>query len=216
MGNAYSRDLRERALGFVERGGSRHAAARHFGVSVSTAVWVAASQAEPGTLEAGTLEPRKQGRPPGKGKLLRGLPRRESRGGARHHAGGARPGAPGRARGEGAFLVDLAGAQQSRHDIQNAPTLRKGDVVIADNLAVHKSPKAAAILRERGAWFLFLPSYSPDLNPIEMALAKLKAHLRRIGARTLDALRRAVGEICGVFDLDECWNYFREAGYVSD
>ena len=67
-----------------------------------------------------------------------------------------------------------------------------------------------------GAWFLFLPPYSPDLNPIEMAFSKLKAHLRRIGARTLDALWRAVGEICGLFDPDECWRYFREAGYVSD
>ena len=95
------------------------------------------------------------------------------------------------------------------------PTLRKGDVVILDNLGVHKSPNRRDPARE-GAWFLFLPPYSPDLNPIEMAFAKLKAHLRRIGARTLDALWRAVGEICGLFHPDECWNYFREAGYVSD
>ncbi len=101
-------------------------------------------------------------------------------------------------------------------ETQLAPTLRKGDVVILDNLKVHRSPKAAAILREKGAWFLFLPRYSPDLNPIEMAFAKLKAHLRRIGARTLDTLWCAVGEICGLFDPDECWNYFKEAGYVSD
>ena len=101
-------------------------------------------------------------------------------------------------------------------ETQLAPTLQKGDVVIADNLKVHKSAKAAAILREKGAWFLFLPRYSPDLNPIEMAFAKLKAHLRRIGARTLDTLWRAVGEICGLFDPDECWNYFKAAGYVSD
>jgi transposase len=77
-------------------------------------------------------------------------------------------------------------------------------------------PKAAELLRANGAWFLFLPPYSPDLNPIEMAFSKLKAHLRRIGARTLDALLRAVGEICGLFDPDECWNYFKEAGYASD
>jgi transposase len=101
-------------------------------------------------------------------------------------------------------------------ETQLAPNLRKGEVVIVDNLKVHKSPKAAAILREKGAWFLFLPRYSPDLNPIEMAFAKLKAHLRRIGARTLDALWRAVGEICGLFDPDECWNFFKAAGYVSD
>ena len=72
-------------------------------------------------------------------------------------------------------------------ETQLAPTLAPGDIVILDNLASHKSEKAQAILKERGAWFLFLPPYSPDLNPIEMAFAKLKAHLRRIGARTIDA-----------------------------
>lgn len=101
-------------------------------------------------------------------------------------------------------------------ETQLAPVLHKGDVVILDNLAVHKSERGAALLRERGAWFLFLPPYSPDLNPIEMAFSKLKAHLRRIGARTLDALWRAVGEICGLFHPDECWNFLKEAGYVAD
>ena len=95
-------------------------------------------------------------------------------------------------------------------ETQLAPELGKGDVVILDNLAVHRSPKAAEILRAKGAWFLFLPPYSPDLNPIEMAFSKLKAHLRRIGARTLDALWRAVGEICGLFDPDECWSYSKK------
>ena len=58
---------------------------------------------------------------------------------------------------------------------QLVPTLRKGDVIILDNLSSHKSPGAARALREIGAWFLFLPPYSPDLNPIEMAFSKLKA-----------------------------------------
>lgn len=98
-------------------------------------------------------------------------------------------------------------------ETQLAPTLQPGDVVILDNLAAHKSEKAKTILRERGAWFLFLPPYSPDLNPIEMAFAKLKAHLRRIAARTIDALWKAVGEICDLFDTDECWNFFKAAGY---
>ena len=61
---------------------------------------------------------------------------------------------------------------------QLAPAVRPGDIVVLDNLNVHKSPRAAAALAERGAWFLFLPRYSPDLNPIEMAFAKLKAHLK--------------------------------------
>jgi len=101
-------------------------------------------------------------------------------------------------------------------ETQLAPTLRPGDVVILDNLSSHKSERAKAILKERGAWFLFLPPYSPDLNPIEMAFAKLKAHLRRIGARTIDALWKAVGNICDLYTPDECWNYLREAGYVAD
>ena len=80
-------------------------------------------------------------------------------------------------------------------------------MVILDNLSSHKSEKAAAILKERGAWFLFLPPYSPDLNPIEMAFAKLKAHLRRIGARTIDvfdlSLRRySVVALPARYELD--------------
>ena len=101
-------------------------------------------------------------------------------------------------------------------ETQLAPTLRPGDVVILDNLASHKSEKAKAALRKRGAWLLFLPPYSPDLNPIEMAFAKLKAHLRRIKARTIDALWNAVGNICGLYSPDECWNYLKQAGYVAD
>lgn len=101
-------------------------------------------------------------------------------------------------------------------ETQLAPMLKPGDVIILDNLASHKSEKAAAILKERGAWFLFLPPYSPDLNPIEMAFAKLKAHLRRIGARTIDALWKAVGDICGLYSPEECWNYLKAAGYTSD
>lgn len=101
-------------------------------------------------------------------------------------------------------------------ETQLAPTLRAGDIVILDNLSSHKSEKARAILKERGAWFLFLPPYSPDLNPIEMAFAKLKAHLRRINARSIDALWRAVGSICDLYTPQECWNYLKEAGYASD
>ena len=101
-------------------------------------------------------------------------------------------------------------------ETQLAPTLKPGDMVILDNLSSHKSEKAKAILKERGAWFLFLPPYSPDLNPIEMAFAKLKAHLRRIGARTIDALWKAVGSICELYTPEECRNYLKDAGYASD
>ena len=100
-------------------------------------------------------------------------------------------------------------------ETQLAPTLEPGTVVIMDNLSTHKSPEAERILRERGCWFLFLPPYSPDLNPIEMAFSKLKAHLRRIGARSFDELINATGNVCDLFTPDECWNFFRAAGYAS-
>ena len=82
-------------------------------------------------------------------------------------------------------------------------------------MRVHKSDNAAQILKERGCWFLFLPPYSPDLNPIEMAFSKLKSHLRRIGARTIDSLIQAIGDICELYSPDECLNYFRASGYAS-
>ena len=94
-----------------------------------------------------------------------------------------------------------------------APTLEKGDVVIMDNLSAHKSPAAEKAIRAKGAWILFLPPYSPDLNPIEMAFAKLKAQLRARAIRTIDALWQAMGQICDLFEPAECRNYFTAAGY---
>jgi transposase len=101
-------------------------------------------------------------------------------------------------------------------ETQLAPTLHKGDVVILDNLATHRSPKAAAILKDIGAWFLFLPPYSPDLNPIEMAFAKLKALIRKAAARTYDQLWKAVGQVCNLFKEEECYNFFKAAGYETE
>jgi len=89
-------------------------------------------------------------------------------------------------------------------ETQLAPTLNRGDVVILDNLSSHKSEKAAQTLRNIGAWFLFLPPYSPDLNPIEMAFSKLKAHLRKAAARTFDEVWNAIGQICDLFSPQEC------------
>jgi transposase len=100
-------------------------------------------------------------------------------------------------------------------ETQLSPTLHKGDGVILDTLPAHKSEKAARCLRQKGAWFLVLPPYSPDLNPIEQAFAKIKAHLRKAEARTVDALWRALGDICNLFEPQECWNYLRAAGYAS-
>lgn len=96
-----------------------------------------------------------------------------------------------------------------------APELQPGTVVICDNLATHRNKDAATALKTQGCWFLYLPPYSPDLNPIEMAFSKLKAHLRQIGARTFDQMFNALAEICDLFTPQECWNYFCEAGYGS-
>jgi transposase len=98
-------------------------------------------------------------------------------------------------------------------ETQLAPRLQPGDVVILDNLAAHKSEKAEAILREKGAWLLFLPPYSPDLNPMEMAFSKLKAHLRATAARTINDLWKVIGDFSTLLTTDECSNYFRAAGY---
>ena len=94
-----------------------------------------------------------------------------------------------------------------------APTLRSGDVVILDNLPVHRSTIAANILKEIGAWFLFLPKYSPDLNPIEMAFSKLKALSRKATAQTYDELWQAAGNVCSMCTPDEYYNFFKAAGY---
>ena len=101
-------------------------------------------------------------------------------------------------------------------ETQLAPTLKEGDVVILDNFKPHQSQHAADCLKRKKAWFLFLPAYSPDLNPIEMAFAKLKALLRAAGARTYDALWRKIGDTCKLFEPDVCRNYFKVAGYACD
>ena len=71
-------------------------------------------------------------------------------------------------------------------------------------------------MKKRGAWFLFLPPYSPDLNPIEMAFAKLKAHLRKAGARTFEDLIQATGSISNMFSEQECLNFFAAANYAYE
>ncbi len=96
-----------------------------------------------------------------------------------------------------------------------APVLRSGDVVILDNLPAHKSAAARETLKAIGAWFLFLPKYSPDLNPIEMAFSKLKALIRKAAARTYDELWQIVGNVCKIFTDEECYNFFVAAGYET-
>ena len=95
------------------------------------------------------------------------------------------------------------------------PTLRPGDVVVMDNLGSHKSQAVRQAIRAAGAHLLFLPPYSPDLNPIEQAFAKLKHWMRRAAARSRETLWRAVGAILDRFTPEECSNYLTNAGYAS-
>ena len=93
------------------------------------------------------------------------------------------------------------------------PTLCPGDIVIMDNLNSHKGKAVRRLIRSAGAKLIFLPKYSPDLNPIEQVFAKLKHLLRKAAARTLQAICTAIGQSLTAFTPDECANYFRNAGY---
>ena len=95
------------------------------------------------------------------------------------------------------------------------PELRPGDIVILDNLSSHKGPKVRALIEAAGASLVFLPPYSPDLNPIEMAFARLKALLRKAAERTVAGLWAAIGTLLDSFTPAECRNYFAAAGYGS-
>lgn len=94
-----------------------------------------------------------------------------------------------------------------------APTLKRGDIVIMDNLPAHKSTAVRQAIEAAGATLQFLPPYSPDFNPIEMAFAKLKALLRKAEARTIPALWETVGGLTDRYQPEECANYFKAAGY---
>lgn len=96
-----------------------------------------------------------------------------------------------------------------------APTLQPGDIVVMDNLAAHKNSAIRAAIEAVGAELRYLPPYSPDLNPIENAFAKLKAILRKAAARNLDDLWNVIGQALPRFSPAECANYFATAGYGS-
>jgi len=94
------------------------------------------------------------------------------------------------------------------------PTLRPGDVVVLDNLAAHKQPEVREAIARAGAHLRFLPPYSPDFNPIELAFAKLKAFLRAARPRTFDHVCQLIATALGLFMPDECSNYVKHCGYV--
>jgi transposase len=93
------------------------------------------------------------------------------------------------------------------------PTLAPGDLVIMDNLGSHKGNAIRRAIRSAGAKLLFLPKYSPDLNPIEQVFAKLKHLLRKAAARSADAVCDAIGHLLDAFTPQECANYFVNSGY---
>lgn len=95
------------------------------------------------------------------------------------------------------------------------PELRRGDIVVLDNLSTHKIPSVALLISACGATVRYLPPYSPDLNPIEMAFAKLKAHLRQAAARTLPELQGPVAQSLTAFRPAHCQGFFRQARYTS-
>ncbi len=96
------------------------------------------------------------------------------------------------------------------------PTLSPGDIVILDNLGSHKGKAVRAAIRAAGAKLLFLPAYSPDLNPIEQVFAKLKTLLRKAAERTVETTWRRIGSLLDHFTPKECANYLRNSGYASN
>jgi transposase len=93
------------------------------------------------------------------------------------------------------------------------PTLSPGDVVIMDNLGSHRGKAVRRAIREAGAKLIFLPKYSPDLNPIEQVFSKLKHMLRRAQARSYDGLMVAIAELLDTYTSQECANYLQNSGY---
>ncbi len=95
------------------------------------------------------------------------------------------------------------------------PTLSPGDIVIMDNLGSHKGQAVRKAIRKAGAKLLFLPPYSPDLNPIEQVFAKLKLLLRKAAERTVEATWKRIGTLLDTFPPHECASYLRNSGYAS-
>ena len=95
------------------------------------------------------------------------------------------------------------------------PLLRRGDIVIMDNVRFHKSPGVRKLIEEAGATLEFLPPYSPDMNPIEKSFSKLKAFLRKTAARAVSTLRSVIETCHTLYTAQECNNYFEACGYAA-
>ena len=95
-----------------------------------------------------------------------------------------------------------------------APQLKKGDIVVMDKLSVHEVAGVEEAIKAAGATVHYLPTYSPDMNPIENAFAKVKSYLRKVAERTVPQLTRAIGRAVGAISAEDCKNIFQHEGYV--
>src|SRR5258708_4033568 len=201
MGKPYSLDLRERVVAALEAGLSTGQAATRFSIGKATAgAWGRLKRAQ------GDVRPAQQCNPKGSGLDAR----------ADFILGATR------------CSPDPTPAQMVRDGPMDAegfrawceqmlaPVLRPGHLVIMDNLAAHKVAGVRQAIEACGATLLYLPPYSPDLNPIENAFAKLKAHIRKAAARTIEALQTATADALQTFKPVECENFFAHAGYGFD
>jgi len=115
------------------------------------------------------------------------------------------------------YVIDVAMKGKTFRDYVEhhlAPTLRRNDTVVMDNLPAHKAAGVREAIEARGAVLRYLPQYSPDLNPIEMPFSKLKAYLRKMAERTIPRLRRRIRTFARNLTAREAKNYFRHAGYA--
>jgi transposase len=117
--------------------------------------------------------------------------------------------------GETMILEGAANAQVFELYLEQilAPSLQRGQIVIMDNLSIHKGQKVREIIEARGCHLLFLPAYSPDFSPIEEAFSKVKAVLRRVGARTHEALQEAIGQALLTVTATDASGWFTHCGY---
>src|SRR5437879_6088123 len=221
MGKPYSMDLRERVVAAVETGGlSCHQAAAQFGVGVSTAiVWVRRLR-ETGSVAPGQMGGQKPKAISGEHRawLLERTKAIETTPPHGHWKTTTFLAALRHDRLDAPWLFDgPIDGESFRTYVEKVlvPTLRPGDIVIMDNLGSHKAKAVRQLIRAAGAKLFFLPKYSPDLNPIEQAFAKIKHFLRKAAARSVETICTAIGEILGAFTPDECANYFQNSGYAQ-
>jgi transposase len=119
--------------------------------------------------------------------------------------------------GEALILDGAADAAAFEVSVEQllAPSLRPGQTVILDNLSIHQGPRVKQAIEARGCRLLFLPAYSPDFSPIEEAFSKVKAFLRRAGARTREALQEAIAQVLDLLTAQDALGWFTHCGYPS-